>query len=164
MVKQTVVSKIEHRLLLAVILFCLMIRFLNLLTSVYFAEPKPGISFAIYSIFEMEDMMSPIYSFIVFFLCLILLWKIEIISMFSSTFLTSLLTIFFDTWFVDTQFLISRAFTVNPNYEFKTFDFLLINGSPYDVFTLLIVNLLVIWQVHILFRLIADRKKQTSLK
>jgi len=157
------ISKKEHNFLLSTILFAFSIRIINLVTSIYFTEHNPNTDFGLYDVFDMTEMMSPIYSFVVFFICIFLIWKINLTTLIFSSFLTSLLTIFFDWWFIDTQQLIAYAAKVNPDFEFKTFDFILIGGSIYDVITLLVVNFLLFWQISILLRMLIKTSQKESV-
>jgi len=155
------ISDKEHKFLLSTVFFAFLLCIFSLVISIYFTEPDPNRSFGLYSIFDMTEMMSPIYSFIVFFICIFLVWKINLTTIFFSSLLTLLLTIFFDWWFIDTQQRIAYAAEVNPNYNFKTFDFILINGSVFDVITLFAVNFLFFWQLSIFLRILV---KDTRIK
>jgi hypothetical protein len=161
MSKENYISNKEHKFLLSTVLFALLLRIISSALSIYITEPNPNQSFGLYSIFDMTEIMSPIYSFIVFFICIFLVWKINLPTIFFSCLLTLLLTIFFDWWFIDTQQLIAYAAKVNPNYEFKTFDFILIGGSIYDVLTLFAVNFLFFWQASIFVRML---RKDVEIK
>ena len=147
------ISADEHRVLFFTILFGFLLRIISFTVAFSNTEPAAGQSFGLYDIFQMTEIMSPLYSFIVFFICIFLVWKVNFISIAFSLILTILLTIFFNWWFIDTQQLIAYAAQVNPDFEFKTYDFILIGGSIYDVLTLFTVNLLCLWQISILYRL-----------
>ena len=158
------ISKKEHNFLLSTVFFAFLLRIISSAISIYSTDPTPNKNFAIYSIFDMTEIMSPIYSFIVFFICIFLVWKINFATIIFSSFLSLILTIFFDWWFIDTQQLIAYAAEDNPGYEFKTFDFLLIGGSVYDAITLFVVNFVLFWQISILLRmLIKTLQKETAL-
>ena len=129
-----------------------MLRIFNLLISILETEKNPA-KFS-YSIFDIKEMMSPFYSFIVFLVCIFLVWKLNLITVTFSIILTLLLTLFFDWWFIETQVMIGYAAKVYSNYEFKTFDFILLDGSIYDAITLFIVNFLLFWQISILLRML----------
>jgi hypothetical protein len=157
------ISRKEHKLLLITILLGFSIRILNLAAAIYFPEPAAKISFGLYSIFEMPDRMSPIYSFVVFFICFIMAWKIHLPGMIFSAFLVSALTHFYDSWFITTQRAVSATLEMNPDYDFKTFDFFLVGGSFYDFLTLFIINVLFVWQATILFRMMLRYFQRKSL-
>jgi hypothetical protein len=158
-----VISGREHKLLLITLLSGFSIRLLNLVTSVYFAEPKSGINFGLYRVFDMTEIMSPIYSFVVFFICFIMMRKIYLPGMILSAFLVSALTYFYDSWLVETQYEVRKALAENPDYNFQTFDFFLIDGSFYDFLTLFIINVLFVWQTTVLFRMMLRYFQRKSL-
>jgi len=71
------ISKKEHNFLLSTVFFAFLLRIISSAISIYSTDPTPNKNFAIYSIFDMTEIMSPIYSFIVFFICIFLVWKIN---------------------------------------------------------------------------------------
>lgn len=148
------ISDREHRYFFALTLFGFVIRLIELLLALIFPEPRPpGVSFAIYSIFDHWHLMSPLYSFAALLVCLLLYWKLEVPLLATAMLPLLLLTFFYDYWFVDSQLLIRRAADVNPDFEFKTFDYILVSGSFYDAVTLILVNILFIWHTSLLIRL-----------
>jgi len=150
----------EHRLFFAVTSVPLLVRLLELACALAFPEqPKPGISFAIYDIFDMWELMSPLYCFAAFVFIAPLTFKIESVNLVFSLFLLSLLTFFYDYWFVDSQMRVRRILEVNPNYEFKMLDFAIIRGSIYDVITIILVNALLIWHLSLLYRLWSSNRQ-----
>lgn len=146
------ISKTECNFLFRLTFFGLVLRIVNLATSFAFAEPRAGTVFGIYSIFDMEDMMAPIYSFLVFSICSILLWRVDLPRAVGSILVFLPLVYFFDYWFIDSQLRIAQAAEINPNFPFKTFDYILITGSAYDVITLSLVNILPIWLITVVVR------------
>jgi len=90
-----------------------------------------------------------------------LLGCLNLTTILFSGILTLLLTIFFDSWFLETQQFVAAAAEVNSSYEFKTFDIILIGGSFYDAITLIVVNIVLIWQASILARIL---KKDSQIK
>ena len=153
------ITQIEHRYFFATASTGLLVRLLELFLGMIFFVPKEGSSFAIYNIFDHWDLISPLYCFVGFLLIIPPLIKIKIETFFLSAVPLVLLTYFFDNWFVDTQLLIQRAAEVNPNFTFKTWDHFLLGGSATDVFTFLLVNILVLWQASMIFRTIKDQPK-----
>lgn len=156
------ISGKEHILLLFTIFSALSLRVISFVISIYFTDPNRDKDFGLYSIFDMVEKMSPIYSFVLFFVCIFLIWKINLPTVIFSCLLTLYLTIFFDWWFVDTQKILAYAAAINSDYEFKTFDFILIGGSVYDALTLFVVNFLLFWQTSILVRMLRKRKNIKS--
>jgi hypothetical protein len=147
------ISSGEHRLVAAVLALGFTLRLIESALALIYPETK-GASFGIYDIFDMWDKVSPIYSFIVFAVSLIACWKISIPSVTCSLLPIALLTFFFDRWFLDSRHTISIAAKVNPDYQFKTFDFALLNGSIYDFVSLIVVNIAFLWLFSILIRLL----------
>ena len=150
------ISRGEHRWFFAATFAGLAIWVVALAVGYFFPSPPPPgikISFAIYSIFDIENLVSPLYSLTAFAICIPLAWKLDPTRLIFSLFLLGLLTFFFDRWFVDSQYWIRDAVLVNPDYEFKTFDLILRAGSLVDVLTLALVNVLVVWQITMLYRL-----------
>lgn len=156
------ISTDEHRVLFLTVLLGFLLRIISFTFVIINTEPKADQSFGMYDIFQMTEVMSPLYSFIVFFICIFLVWKITFPTIVFSLILTFFLTLFFDWWFIDTQKLIAYAAKVNPNFEFKTFDFILIGGSVYDVLTLFITNAVFLWQISILFR-VFNKTRQNKI-
>ncbi len=148
-----------HQVLLFTVFFGFLLRIISFVGAFTNAKPEASQSFGLYDIFQMTEIMSPIYSFVVFLICIFLVWKITFPTIAFSLTLTFFLTLFFDWWFVDTQQLIAYASEVNPDFEFKTFDFILIGGSIYDVLTLLIINTIFLWQISILFRIFSKTRQ-----
>ena len=107
--------------------------------------------------------MSPFYSFMVFLVCIFLVWKLNLITVTFSILLTLFLTLFFYWWIIDTQAALDNAAKVNSNYEFKTFDFILLDGSLYDVITLFIINFLLFWQISILLRMLIKTSQKENV-
>ena len=156
------ISRNEANLLFCFTLAGLLIRIINLVVSTVFAPARNGVSFGIYDIFHMKEMMSPMYSFIVFIICVPLAWKINSLRSLLSLFPLLLLTLFFDYWFIQTRQDMAYTAINNSNFEFKTFDFALIGGTIYDLLTLLLTNVLFIWQVTILVRFSRFNRRLTS--
>ena len=150
------ISRGEHRWFFAATSVGLAIWVVALAVAYFFPSPPPPgitISFGIYSIFDRWEVMGPLYSLAVFAICVPLAWKLNSTTLIFSLFPLGLLTFFFDQGFVDSQYWIRDAVLVNPDYEFKTFDLILRAGSLADVLTLLLVNVLVVWQIKLLYRL-----------
>jgi len=154
MKEDRLISNKEQFMLFATIFIGLIVRIIELTSSLFFTQHNPKTDFGLYDIFDMTEMMSPLYSFLVFFVCVFLVWKINFTTLICSSFLILLLTIFFDWWFIDTQQIIAYAAKVNPDYEFKTFDFILISASIYDVISLFLTNFILFWQISILLRML----------
>ena len=151
------ISRCEHRWFFAATFSGLAIWVVSFAIPVLFPPPPPPdgikISFGIYSIFDIPDLVSPLYSFVAFAICVPLAWKLDPARLIFSLLPLGLLAYFFDNWFVDTQYRIREAAVVAPDYEFKTWDFILLSGSIFDVLTFLLVNVLIVWQIKLLFRL-----------
>lgn len=158
------ITGLEHRAFFVVASVPLLIRLFELALALLFPEqPQPGIKFAIYSIFDRWDLVGPIYSFVAFLLIVPLAHKLEITNLILSLFPLSLLTFFYDYWFVDSQIRVRQILEVNPNYDFKSLDFIMIWSSVYDVISLLLVNILLVWHLSLLYRLIsANRQSRLS--
>lgn len=154
------ISSTEHRLIVGLTFFGFSLRVVNLAVAMWFAEPTG--SFAIYSIFEMEEMMSPAYSFIVFLVCSILVWRITVSRLLFSGLFFFLLAIFFDWWLVDSQQIIADAIRETSPSELPDYNPLLLEASPYDVITFFLVNILLVWNVVAVFRLYRFRKDANS--
>ena len=152
-VERTTISAAELNLLFYLTLAGLILRGVNLLASTVFAPPSDGTDFGIYSIFEMKNKMSPLYSFIVFLICTPLAWKIDKPRLLVSLFPISLLAIFFDWWLIDSRLMIADAYLHAGGEGIIPHNPLLLGGSHYDVATLFLVNILLVWQVTILWRL-----------
>ena len=157
------ISNKEQFILFATILIGLIVRMIEFLSSLFSAQPDPKISFGVYDISQMTEMLSPLYSFVAFFLCIFLVWKIDFAKLIFSTFVMFLLTIFFDWWFFDTQRIVTYFSQVNPEYEFKTFDFILVSGSIYDVTTLFLTNFILFWQISILLRMLIKTSQKENV-
>jgi hypothetical protein len=151
------ISEREHRWFFAATSAGLAIWVVALAVAIVLPPPPPPpgirISFGIYSLFDTWELISPLYSLAAFAICVPVAWKLNPARLTFSLFPLGLLTFFFDRWFVDTQYWIRDALLMNPDYEFKTFDFMLRAGSLVDVLTLLLVNVLVVWQITLLYRL-----------
>ena len=150
------ISKCEHRWFFAATLAGFGIWVVGLAVAWLFPTPPPPgvkISFAVYSIFDHWELVSSIYSLAVFAICIPLAWKLDPARLTFSLFPLGLLTFFFDRWFVDSQYRIRDILVINPDYELNTFDLILLAGGWMDVLTLLLVNVLVVWQIRILYRL-----------
>ncbi len=152
----------EHRILFLTVLLGFLLRIISFIAAFINTKPKADQSFGMYDIFQMTEVMSPLYSFIVFFTCIFLVWKITFPTILLSLVITFFLTLFFDWWFIDTQQIVAYVAKVNPNVEFKTFDFILIGGSIYDALTLFISNLILIWQISILYRIFRETRQNKS--
>ncbi len=164
MKEDRLISNKEQFMLFAAVLIGLIVRMIELASSLFFSQHNPKTEFGLYDIFDMAEMMSPLYSFLAFFVCALLIWKINFTTLICSSVLILLLTIFFDWWFIDTRQIIAYAAKVNPEYHFKTFDFILVSGSIYDVITLFLTNFILFWQISILLRmLIKTSQKQNVL-
>jgi hypothetical protein len=142
----------EYRAFSTLTLSGLGLRLTELALALVFPPSNEGIHFGIYSIFHMWEKMSPIYSFLGFLICSACLIRLRVPSLSIYFISSALLTFFFDWWLVDTRLVITRASDINPNYEFGTFDFALLNGTAYDFATLILINFLFVWQASILFR------------
>lgn len=145
------ISSREHTLIFGLIFFGLALRIVNLAVAMWFVEPTG--SFAIYSVFEMEEMMSPSYSFIVFLVCSMLLWRITVSRLLFSGFFLLLLAIFFNWWLIDSQQIIADAILETNPSELPDYNPLLLGGSLYDVITFFLVNILLVWNVAAVVRL-----------
>ena len=154
------ISKKEHRFFFALTFFGLMIRFIEFAAGFAFPARQSDVkvSFGIYSIFDVWELMSPLICIAAFVVCLSLAWRVGLARFLFSLFALVLLTYFYDYWFVDSQLRIREAALVNPDYPFKTFDFVLLGGSGYDVLSFLIGNLLFVWQITIVYRLVPQYK------
>lgn len=150
---ERIVSRTEAKLLFLVSASGLMLRVTELIIALLWPPPRDGAGFAIYDIFEMKEMMSPIYSFVVFIICVPLVWKIHRGRILLSIFALLPLVIFFDRWLIHTRRVMANATALYPEVVFKTFDFALLGGSIFDLLTLVISNFLFIWQISIFYRL-----------
>src|SRR5690348_14020528 len=125
------ISKIEHRAIFALASGLFLLRILELVFSLILPETivaPPGVRIVYGTISWSDDKLSPIYCFFAFLFIVPLLWKIEISTLIVSLFPLSLLTFFYDYWFVDSQIRIKRILEVNPDHEFNTLDFVMIWG------------------------------------
>ena len=147
------ISDREHRFFFAVTAFGLLIRVLEIAIALAFPAPTTGISFGVYSIFDHWDLVSPFYSIVAFAICVPFAWKLDAGTLIPSMCPLVLLTYFFDYWFIDSQILLSKLPTIAPGHELKTFDYVLISGSVFDVLTFLLVNALIVWQANLIYRL-----------
>jgi hypothetical protein len=145
----------EHRYFFAATSIGLLLRLVEIPLPWIFPEPESEIriSFAIYSIFDVRSLMSPLYCIPTFALCLALAWRVSWRNVILSLMPLGLLTYFYDYWFIDSQLRIREAAVVAPEYEFKTFDFILLDGSVFDVVTFFLVAVLVVWHLRLLARL-----------
>jgi hypothetical protein len=148
------ISKREHQAFFWLTFAGLAFRLVEVILWFMFAKPRPDGGFAIYDILDMWEMMSPLYSFVVFLICIACALRLTIPSQTFSLMTLALLVFFFDRWFLDTRRVVKLAVEVNPGFEFKTFDFAVANGSIFDFLTLCLVNILFIWQISLLVRLI----------
>lgn len=149
------ISQREHRWFFAATFAGLAIWLVSFAIPVLFPPPPPDgikISFGIYSIFDIPDLVSPVYSVVAFAICVPLAWKLDSAKLICSLLPLALLTYFFDNWFVDSQYRIREAAVVAPDYEFKTWDFILLSGSIFDVLTFVLVNVLIVWQISLIYR------------
>ncbi len=145
------ISSREHRWFFAATLSGLIIRLVPIAIEICFpTPPDPKISFGIYSIFDMWDMMSPVYSLATFIICVPLAWKLRPGALAFSLFPLGLLTYFFDYWFIDSQL---RRHAFGLPFEFDPTDYVLLGGNLIDVLTFALVNVLIVWQVGIMYRI-----------
>lgn len=148
------ISKNEHKLLIITTFFGLIPHFTALFNSIFFPASKSNIDFGLYSIFDMPEQMSPLYSFFGFLFCFLIVWKINLPQMAFAPFIISLLLNFYNSWFLETISFAKSASENNIDYHYKTFDYILINGCFNDVYLLALVNILFLWQITIFFRMI----------
>jgi hypothetical protein len=154
----------DHRLFYGVTLFPFLLRVIEVACSFIFPEPqKPGTSFAVYSIFDVWNLMSLFYCFTIFLLLAATHYKITTSRLLISLFPLMWLVYFFDRWFMDTRWPIHLAAEVNPEYPFKPLDFILLPGSVIGVVTLPLVNILFIWAITMNIRLWREPKSVTDL-
>lgn len=153
LIQKQAISRKERSLFFWITLSGLLLRVVNLVDSLIFAPKASGTNFGIYDIFDIKEMMSPLYSFVVFAICTPLAWRVNQLKSVSSLVVLFLLAWFFDSWMIDSRQRIAIAAIENPDYHFKMFDFALLEGSIYDLVTLILVNILLIWQISILYRL-----------
>ena len=130
--------------------FC--VRLIELIWAYFIVRRDPGSSFAIYDLFHMWEMMSPIYSFVAFLICTVGSWRVTFSSILWSIFPMALLAFFFDWWLIDSMHIAVRAAEISPGFEFKTFDFAVYGGTIFDFYSLIISNLLLVWQILTLVR------------
>lgn len=157
--RDSIITSREHIALFGFVSSGLCLR-LGSFAYAFLAPPKSeGPSFGMYSIFDMWEMMSPIYSFAGLAACLICFVRLSSASVVISLIPNGLLVVFFDRWFVDTRIRISNAAIDYPDFQFQTFDFALLNGSFIDLFTLVLCNMLVFWQLALIIRLIRERSR-----
>jgi hypothetical protein len=158
------ISAREHRFFFGVMLLPLVLRVIEISWALVFPEPRrDGISYVIYSIFDMWELVSPLYCFTIFLVLASAFWKQSTPRLILALLPLVWLVYFFDRWFVDTRWRITLASEINPDYPFKPLDFILLSGSVIDVVSLAIVNVLFIWTITMIVRLWREPESVTDL-
>lgn len=152
----------EHKFLFYFFIFGLLLRVVELLHFHFFTEhsPQDKNSNILYSIFNELGIMSRIYSFFVFLVCILLIWKFSFIKVLATTFFSSLLAYFFDSWFYTSLSRLYFYFNSNlPNMTLidATFE------TYYNFITFLLINFLVLWQISILFRMLMRTNSRNEI-
>lgn len=157
------ITGLEHRVFFVVASVPLLIRIVELAFAILFPEkPQPGISYGLIWVFDRWDVMGPFLSLVAFLIIVPLSRKLLTANLTLSLLPLSLLTLFYDYWFVDSQIRVRQILEVNPNYAFKSLDFIMIWSSVYDVITLFLVNILLLWNLSLIYRMISANR-QTRL-
>ncbi len=160
------ISRKEHKLLLYSFVLGLLLRIIELFQFVFFNEnplqhESGGNKFVMYSIFNELEMMSPIYSFSVFFISLGLIYNLSKFSIIFSLIPTVLLAYFFDSWLISS---LSRLyFQYDLIIELKLSFFDVFFDNIYNLITFLLINTLLFWQISILFRMLFNTKENNEL-
>lgn len=156
------ILRAEHRAIFGLSIGSGGLRIVELFIALMFAEPRTGTSFAfIYSIFEVEPVMSPIYSFIVFACVMALTWRITTTRFIVAAFLLSLLAWFFISWFLEAQRAITFAIANQSEAGLIDYNPFLVGGSYYDVISFVAAIILLGWCLTIILRIVGST---TSLR
>lgn len=71
-----------------------------------------------------------------------------------------LLTLSFDYWFIDSQIRVRLILGANRDFAyFGRFDHIMIWSSIYDVITLFLVNVLLVWQLSLIYRAVSSNRQ-----
>ena len=109
------------------------------------------------------DILSPLICFIVFLFVASMLWSFSRQTVLISLVPLLLLTLFFDYWVIYSQVRVRYLLVGNPEYPFRLLDHVIIGSSIYDVITLFLVNILFVWNLSLLYRLVSkNRQSQMS--
>ena len=156
------ISKTEHGAFISVALGLFLLRIVELTVS--WLVPKPTmtsdgvkISYGTVPSWTM-DLLSPLFCFVVFLFVASVLWRFSRETLVLSVFPLLLLTLFFDYWVIDSPIRVRWLLDGNPDYPFRAFDYLMIGSSIYDVITLFLVNVLLVWQISLIYRLISSNR------
>lgn len=157
------ISKFEQRAVLSIAAGLFFLRIVEL--TVWWLVPKPTvtadgvkISYGTVPSWTM-DLLSPIFCFVVFLFVASMLWNFSRQALALSLVPLLLLTVFFDYWLVDSQIRVRQILDVNPDFPyFGRFDHIMIWSSIYDVITLCLVNVLLVWQLSLIYRLISSNR------
>ena len=104
------------------------------------------------------DILSPLLCFVVFLFVAPMLWNFSRETLVVSLIPLFLLALFFDYWVIDSLIRVRYLLDGNPNYPFRAFDYLMIGSSIYDVLTLVLAHVLVVWQLSMIYRLVSQNR------
>ena len=156
------ISRIEHRLVLvlaSLVCFVRVGQLIQLLIATFFPEPPPPgvrISYGLVYIFDDPAFVGPMHTFFVF-ACVAMLWKLTKGRLIIAASFLALPAWFFDSWFLYSQ----RIIDLSARSEGGLIDHnpVLVGGTYFDVFTLVAVNVLLIWIVFTAVKIIMALRK-----
>lgn len=158
------ISKNEHRAFFAVAFGMCVLRIFELTISFVFPEaiavPR-GVRIVYGTISWREDLLSPIYSVVVFLLATLFICKLTTIRILMAAFFLLLLVVFFFSWFLDAQQAIALAIANQTEAGLVEYNPVLGWGSYYDVISLVSAIILLGWTLTILTRTVRTGRRAT---
>jgi hypothetical protein len=152
------ISAKEHRTILIIISLCFILRILEILLTIKLTKDDPSTSFGLYDIFQITELMVPLYTILILPLIFIFLWKLSIFRVIYSPIFTILLSKSYLSWIIETREGISYL----ENYDFKFVDYFLFKGSFGDLICCFMIFSLFLWQLSIIVRFIINRFQSKS--
>ena len=158
---KNIISLNEHKLLFLTAFIAFVLTLFRGVIAFFSNNGNADGTFTIASMFDREEMMSPIYSFLGFFIISLFLFRVGTVQIIFS-FITSLfLSCFYFSWFITTQRSI-LIFSKSPeafDVKLNIIDYILIGSSFFDVLSFFLISILFIWQAIIIFRIISKERK-----
>jgi len=157
-----VISKFEQRAIFSMAAGLFFLRIVELTVSLVVQKPTVDadglkISYGTIPSYTM-DILSPVICFVVFLWIASMLWTFSRETLVVSLVPLLLLTLFFYYWVIDSQIRVRQMLHVNPEYPWRQLDHVMISSSIYDLVTLFLVNVLLIWQISMIYRLISSNR------
>lgn len=147
-----IISAKEHRIILIIISLCFLLRIIELICLIEISRNNSSTGFGLYDIFQITELMVPLYTLLILPIIFIFLWKLSIFRLICSLIFTLLLSKLYLNWIVETREGISYL----ENYDFKFVDHILFKGSFGDLICCFMIFSLFLWQLSIIVRFIIN--------